>query len=89
MNTKFLLWFLLGIGVLMSSCSKDETEILPESELPMSVLTVSDFNTISYFKDIALGIEFGDATEITRKWDAPMRIFIDGNTSPFLINKVE
>ena len=85
MNTKFL----LSIGILMSSCSKDETEILPESELPMSVLTVSDFNTISYFKDIALGIEFGDATEITRKWDAPMRIFIDGNTSPFLINKVE
>ena len=43
----------------------------------------------SYFKEVALGFEFGDASEITRKWVSPMRIFIGGNPSESNHDKVE
>jgi predicted RNA binding protein with dsRBD fold (UPF0201 family) len=35
--------------------------------------------TISYFKDIALGFEFGNASQITRKWKHDMKIFVGGS----------
>ncbi|MEM1137080.1 MAG: DUF2927 domain-containing protein [Bacteroidota bacterium] len=37
--------------------------------------------TIKYFKDIALGFEFGNASEITRKWMSDMKIFVGGSPS--------
>lgn len=37
--------------------------------------------TISYFKDIALGFEFGSASEITRKWNNDMKIYVGGSPS--------
>ncbi|MEO1804570.1 MAG: DUF2927 domain-containing protein [Bacteroidota bacterium] len=43
-------------------------------------LAVSD-TVISYFQDIALGFEFGNASEITRKWSTNMKVFVDGDPS--------
>jgi len=62
MNNRFLLLFL--ILIIVSSCSENEEDLLPESEL-------SDYEirVIDYFKDIALGSEFGNASNITRKWN--------------------
>jgi len=47
----------------VSSCSKDDDNIM----LPESELSEHQINVIDYFKDVALGFEFGNATGITRK----------------------
>ena len=82
MNNRFL--FILLILTIVSSCSKDEEDVLPESKL-----SEYEINVINYFKDIALGFEFGNASNITRKWDSELRIFIGGEPNPELINELE
>ena len=44
--------------------------------------------TISYFKDIALGFEFGNASEITRKWVSDMKVFVGGSPTPEMITEL-
>ena len=72
MKTKFLLLFSLCIVILMSSCSKND-DILPEF-----ILSEYETDLIDYFKDIALGFEFGITSNITRKWNSGMKVFIGG-----------
>lgn len=50
MNSKYLFLFSICILLLISSCSKDDEDILPESEL-----SEYEIDVIDYFKDIALG----------------------------------
>lgn len=86
MKNKLLLFFALSL--LFVSCSKDEIE--PEPGLtPEPELTLSELNTIDYFKEIALGFEFGDASKITRKWDSDLNVFIGGEPSPELLMELE
>lgn len=82
MNNRFLLLFL--ILIIISSCSKNEEDLLPKSEL-------SDYEirVIDYFKDIALGSEFGNASNITRKWNSELSIFIGGEPNAELIGELE
>ena len=47
-------------------------------------LTQYQIDVINYFKDIALGFEFGTASAITRKWKSPLKIFVGGKDSPAL-----
>ncbi|MEC7069111.1 MAG: DUF2927 domain-containing protein [Bacteroidota bacterium] len=47
-------------------------------------LTQYQIDVINYFKDIALGFEFGTASAITRKWKSPLNIFVGGKDSPAL-----
>ena len=56
---KYLYFFILII--FLSSCDTDEDIIAPK-------LDEYDLEVISYFKEIALGFEFGSASKITRKW---------------------
>ncbi|MEJ2005427.1 MAG: hypothetical protein P8X57_10775, partial [Cyclobacteriaceae bacterium] len=63
----------LSLLVLFSGCSEEDE---PE------VFTSFQLEAISYFKEIALGFEFGTASEITRKWRIPMQIYVGGNPSP-------
>ncbi|MGB3464853.1 MAG: DUF2927 domain-containing protein [Cyclobacteriaceae bacterium] len=44
-------------------------------------LTEDDLETIAYFKEIALGFEFGNASQITRTWNTDMRISVLGEPS--------
>ena len=47
--------------------------------------------TIAYFKAIALGFEFGNASEITRKWVNDMKIFVGGSPNEAMeseLNKI-
>ena len=74
----------LLIFILILSCSVEEGEMSPEPGL-----SEFDREVIDYFKEIALGFENGNASEITRKWRSPMRIFVEGDVSPELINRVE
>ncbi len=78
------LTLLLTILIFISSCSKDDDEISPTPEL-------SDYNlgVISYFKNIALGFEFGTASAITRKWSSEMKVFVGGNSTNELIAELE
>lgn len=44
-------------------------------------LDAFDISAIEYFKDVALGFEFGSASQITRKWKSTVKIFVDGDFS--------
>ena len=59
------------IVILISACSEDEPE--------RKGLTAYDESVIEYFNEIALGFEFGGASEVTRKWKNDMKIFVGGN----------
>lgn len=60
--------------LLLGGCSQEE-EPTPNA---LDGLTDYQKEVVSYFNEIALGFEFGDASRITRKWGRPMRIFIGG-----------
>ncbi len=85
MNRK-LLWYLsVSMLIIISSCSEEE-EIFRDPEL-----TSYELEIISYFKEVALGYEFGDASNIVRKWEASstMSIYVAGNPSDTLLNRLQ
>jgi hypothetical protein len=73
--------FFLSLSVLLASCSKDK-------EAPTPGLSAYENSLISYFKEIALGFEFGNASELTRKWPSTMKVFVGGDTNPVLLNEL-
>ncbi len=78
MNRRLLpLFFVI---VLLSACSDDEVG---------KELTAYDERVIQYFEEIALGFEYGGATEVTRKWATDMKIFVGGNKTPELMNELQ
>jgi hypothetical protein len=62
------------IVVLIAACS--------DGEPGKKGLTAYDESVIEYFNEIALGFEFGSASEVTRKWKTDMKIFVGGNKQP-------
>jgi hypothetical protein len=52
-------------------------------------LTEYDKRVIEYFSEIALGFEFGSASEITRKWKDEMKIFVGGAKTAELMNELQ
>jgi len=83
-NLKTITRISLIAFVLFSSCRKDQEDPAPQPELSAYELEVID-----YFKDIALGFEFGSVSQITRKWESEMKIFIGGRPSTELLTEVE
>lgn len=77
------LLLLLFATFFAASCTKDS--VTPEP----SELTPYDLEVIEYFKDIALGFEFGGATEITRKWGSNMKIYVGGSPTVELLDELE
>jgi len=71
---------IIFLTLFFSSCSSDDDLIIELSEY--------DLDVISYFKEIALGFEFGSSSELTRKWCSEMKIFIGGDTNPNLLNEL-
>ena len=55
-----------------------------DGENNQSNLTQYQIDVINYFKDIALGFEFGTASAITRKWKTNLKIFVGGKDSSVL-----
>lgn len=70
--------FFLGV-LIFWSCSEEEP-IAPTPNPPADKLNY----TIDYFKAVALGVEFGNASAITRKWATPMKIYVGGETNVVL-----
>jgi hypothetical protein len=76
------LLIIIAIVFFFASCSKYE-------EKPASKLTEYDMEVIHYFKEIALGFEFGSASEITRKWIAEMKIYVGGEITTELEDELK
>ncbi len=58
-------------------------------EFELSKLTSFELAVIEYFKDIALGFEFGGASAITRRWESEMRIYVGGTPTPELSDELD
>jgi len=69
------------IIILISACSEDEPE--------RHGLTAYDESVIEYFNEIALGFEFGSASEVTRKWKNDMKIFVGGTKTPIMMDELQ
>jgi hypothetical protein len=52
-------------------------------------LNAFDYEVISYFNEIALGFEFGNASEITRRWETDVNIFVAGVPSEPLTTELD
>ena len=88
MNNRLSLFLTLAILVFISSCSKDDENVLTAPE-PGPELSDYELSVIDYFKDIALGFEFGNASKITRKWTSEMKIFVGGEPTSELLSELE
>jgi hypothetical protein len=44
---------------------------------------------INYFKEVALGFEYGTASGLTRKWQTTMKIFVSGNPSAAVLEELD
>ena len=78
----------LTILLIIVACSSD-SKILGDDqdsggEDNQINLTQYQIDVINYFKEIALGFEFGTASAITRKWKSPLKIYVGGKDSPAL-----
>ena len=72
------LLFVLAASVFLVSCSKDDEAISPG-------LTAYNESVVDYFKEVALGFEFGNESKITRRWEGNMKLFIGGKPTPALL----
>lgn len=78
----FALSLLLFLG--FTSCTVEDPIAPTETEL-----TAFNQEVVSYFKEVALGFEFGDASSITRKWgNNDMRIFVGGEKPKALTDEL-
>lgn len=74
---KNILYFFATVSLFIS-CSKDDIDSVQLNPYKSTV--------VSYFKEIALGFEFGNASRITRRWRGDMKIFVGGKpTSEHLV----
>lgn len=58
-------------------------------DIDIDELNAFQLLTVDYFKEIALGFEFGNASQITRKWREPMRVFVTGSTNTELREELD
>jgi hypothetical protein len=72
--------FLFGFAFFLLSCSDNDDR--------STGLSAYDESVIEYFCEVALGLEFGGATEVTRKWQNEMRIFVGGNPTSALLTEL-
>ena len=81
--------FSTSLFILFVACAKEDDTDIPEMEIDavVEVLDAYELSIVSYFKDIALGFEFGNSTEVTRKWTTNLNVFIGGETSAELLTE--
>ena len=70
------------LTLIVFSCdSTDET--------PVFELNTFQTTALSYFKDVALGFESGGSSEITRRWQTPVMLFVGGSYTQRQLNELE
>ena len=75
---------LFVIIILFNSCSKESNDN-QENNLT-SELTNNEI--VEYFKSIALGFEYGDSSEITRRWEEDINLYLGGNITNQNFNEI-
>ena len=63
--------------------------ILIDIDENLRPLTGEEIDALEYFTDIALGFEFGNASDVTRKWIDTMHVFVNGDTSQVLMDELK
>ncbi len=92
---RFLLVVFYIFFLTLTSCSSDDSMVSPEEEIMTpeeeeeSNLTAYQQDVVDYFKEVALGFEFGNASRITRKWEVTMKIYVEGNASDELLAELD
>lgn len=74
---------LIATLFLFASCSDSGTGSAEPG------LTEDQENVIEYFKEVALGFEFGNAPEITRKWNQDIVIYAGGEENQMLRDELD
>ncbi|WP_341228113.1 DUF2927 domain-containing protein [uncultured Arcticibacterium sp.] len=74
--------YIIVLALIITSCSRFDEDITPKS------LNTFQKETIAYFKEIALGFEFSSSTEITRKWNTDMLIYVGGEKEDYLMSEL-
>lgn len=77
--------FILSLFVifLTAACAPSSS-----TQTPNSQLSEFELDVISYFKDIALGIELSDASNVVRKWNTDIKVFVSGTPSSGLTSEL-
>ena len=73
---------IIVVILFLFSCSTEEDEIILK-------LDEYDLEVISYFKEIALGFEFGSSSKITRKWCSDLKVYIGGESNSILNEELD
>lgn len=64
----------------------------PERQVPVPPPAVDRIQPLSkaqqYFLEVALQSEFGSSERMIRRWEQPLRLYIDGNKPPELLREV-
>ena len=78
----FIPFFFTAFLVFLTGCGGEGTGTGKEG------LSKNQADVISFFKEVALGFEFGTAPEVTRKWKSDILIFVGGEEKPTLQNEL-
>jgi len=80
--------YLVWLMSIIVSCASDDSIDDTQGGGEVESLTAYQQSVIDYFKDVALGFEFGNASRITRKWNGDMNIFVKGEQDSILLEEL-
>lgn len=83
MKSRFILFLSIPLLILISSCSKEDQDIIPELQL-----TDNQVKLIDQFKQVTV-VQNGFPGKVTHKWNSVMKIFIEGNPTIEHIEKTK
>ncbi len=79
----------LLLFIFNTSCSSDNDDGDIDLGPDPDALTTEQQTAIDYFTEIALGLEFGTASQVTRKWLTDIMIIVEGTTTPELLTELD
>ncbi len=81
----------LLILILLFSCSDNGSNQFENSPIYHDNFNISydsKISIIQFFKEVAIGTEYGGGYDVTQKWSSVMNIFVGGNPSAELISEL-
>jgi hypothetical protein len=85
-NQQYFFILLLASFLIIQSCSDSDSSLGADEP---AELTAKQETAVTYFKEVALGFEFGNASEITRKWNRDIKIFLGGERDEVLLDELD
>lgn len=77
--------------IISASGCTDEDSIVNDIDEDDDVIELSEDQQIAveYFKEIALGFEIGNASDVTRKWNTDVIIYVAGEENEVLLSELD